>query len=221
MGVVDRRFFAIFVVIYLAILLQGFNLQTLSRWHLVVCIVYLILPAQFVSESPIAIFTNTLSITVAIGVTMIVIQTPSLLTDAIDEYGAAAVWIVHILMHYVPVVVNITYLRVILWPEFVCYTRLTPTWQPWAAFLASVSFGLFYTLEQDPVNTYDSPLALQTLVALMAVIFSVSELCLLCVLVVFAMSDRRLSSQTTLSIDRFLCLSCSTPAQASSAPSEK
>lgn len=198
MGVVDRRFFAIFVVIYLAILLQGFNLQTLSRWHLVVCIVYLILPAQFVSESPIAIFTNTLSITVAIGVTMIVIQTPSLLTDAIDEYGAAAVWIVHILMHYVPVVVNITYLRVILWPEFVCYTRLTPTWQPWAAFLASVS-----------------------LVALMAVIFSVSELCLLCVLVVFAMSDRRLSSQTTLSIDRFLCLSCSTPAQASSAPSEK
>jgi len=204
----DRRWFLIPVFVYLAILFQGFNLQTLSRWHLVVCVFYLCLPVSFVAESPFAVFTNTLSFTVAIGVTMIVIQSPSLINDAIVEYGAAAVWTVHILMHYVPVVINIMYLRMVLWVEFVDCTLASPSWQPWAAFLVSISFGLFYTIKLDPINTYDSPLALHTLVALMAVIFAASELCLLFVLAVFATRDRRLLARNPLAIDRCFDVFC-------------
>lgn len=120
-------------------------------------------------------------------VTLLVAQSPSLLNDAVEEYGAFSVYTTHIIMHYLPVILNLTYLRSHLWVDVVRAFHPCPMWQPLVAALVSAVFGLLYTTTMDPQTTYKSTMTLPTLVSVVGLTIAASMILLA---VFFAASHR-------------------------------
>lgn len=199
-----------YAAISVVILLQGGHLNTVSRWAVILDVVYILCPPRISAEIPLSILANIVSITVAIAVTVVVALSPSLLKQAIDENGIIPVYSVHIAMHYIPPIINVIHLRRLVWPHLADISRLDPMSQMTTAVLSAAVLASVYSIFMHPKDTYSFPSNTLTLVSMMAVIVSASACLLSLIFFGFARYDKW---------TRTLSSSLAQPAPGSSNPS--
>lgn len=175
---VIRFFFNLYFLACVAYLLSSMQLDYLTRWCAVVrAIMYIpYLPVRYITGTPLLLLTFSFTWTVAIGISIITAQ-GNVMTSVTEQYGAALAWTGNVLMHYLPLLIDILFIWAYLWPWLRRHGQ--HPYNVFAAMTSVAAISLPYCVYMNPVQTYDIQMNLLLFSSILFVVPAASILCLL------------------------------------------
>jgi len=151
-----------FCIIYVGVmLLLSSNEFFFTDWGLTIQFLYYVMPPAFAASTGLAILSFMLNCMVAVMVTVIEIQSSTLMNEACTTYGCALAWTGTTCLHYLTVPLQVYHLYRYCAPLRQHIHRSQILW----ALLSLVAIGVVYVGLMDPVNRYDIVIPIHTFLA--------------------------------------------------------
>lgn len=133
----------------LILLLLSRNMVYATQWNLIAAFLYWCLPAEVADYYGLTQFVFAISWTVAVTITIIIIQDAQVIKDACAQYSCPVSWLGHIIIHYCPPVGLTIYLY-----RHVPSLYLLQSYRRQLAAAMTVSVVSVYCVYMDPLKLY-------------------------------------------------------------------